>query len=142
MQVKNAMTEHCEYIKPDATCQEAAQKMRELDCGFLAIGPNADNKLDGVITDRDMVIRAMAEGKDPRSTMVRDCETNRVLYCFESDDLESAANSMRDNQVYRLIVLDSPESKQLRGVVSWGDILRHREESLAMNAARGIAAVG
>lgn len=140
MQVKNVMTEKCEFIKPDATLQEAAQKMRDLDCGFLPIGPRSDNKLDGVITDRDIVIRMVAEGRDPTSTMVKDAETHRVFYCFETDDLETATQSMRDQQIYRLIVLDNPESKQLRGVISWGDIMRNHEERLAMEAAEGISA--
>lgn len=141
MQVKNVMTENCEFIKPDATLQEAAQRMRDLDCGFLAIGPEENNKLEGVITDRDIVIRCISEGMDPSTTTVKEAETRRVLYCYQTDDLEAATRSMRDQQVYRLIVLDSPESKQLCGVVSWGDIVRHHEDQLAINAAEGIKAV-
>lgn len=139
MQVKDAMTESCEFIKPDASLKEAALKMRDLDCGFLPIGNEERGKLEGVITDRDLVIRAVAEGADPDRTEVQNTETHRVLYCFENDDLESAAQHMRGQQVYRLVVLDNPESKQLCGVITLGDILRHHENQLAANAAEGIA---
>ena len=139
MQVREAMTGQCEFIEPDASLQEAAQRMRDLDCGFLAIGPASDNKLEGVITDRDIVTRCVADGKDPSRTSVKSAETHRVLYCFETDGLDKAAESMRDMQVYRLIVLDNPDNKQLRGVISWGDIVRHNERKLALKAAEGIS---
>src|SRR5690606_35834215 len=62
MQVKDVMTKACEYISPDATLMEAAQKMAQMDIGFLPIGSEAKDKLEGVITDRDIVIRAIAKG--------------------------------------------------------------------------------
>lgn len=139
MQVKNVMTESCEFISPNATLQQAAQTMRDLDCGFLAIGSEDKGKLEGVITDRDIVIRAIANGDDPKETMVGSVETPRVLYCYQDDDLQSAANTMREQQVHRLVVLNSPDSKQLCGVISLGDILRHNERQVAADAAAGIA---
>lgn len=139
MKVKDAMTGHCEFIKPDASLREAAQRMRDFNCGFLAIGPESQNKLEGVITDRDIVTRVIAEGKDPSETSVKSAETQRVLYCFEDDDLAKAADSMSEQKVYRLIVLDNPDNKQLCGVISLGDIIRHNEHQLALRAAESIA---
>jgi len=139
MQAKDVMTKPCEFIHPDSTLKEAAQRMRELDCGFMPIGDEAKGKLEGVITDRDIVLRAVAEGKDPSQMSVKDAETHKVLYCFESDDLDAVAKNMRKHQVYRLIVLNGPESKQLRGVISLGDILRFHETQIAAEAAEGIA---
>ncbi len=138
MHVKDVMTRACEFIEPGTSLKDAAQKMRSLDCGFLPISTQAGGKLEGVITDRDIVLRAVAEGRDPSRTAVKDVETRRVLYCFESDDLDSAARSMREQQVYRLVVLDRPESKRLCGVISLGDILRHHRSGLAADAAEGI----
>lgn len=139
MDVKKVMTESCEFIAPDSTLEEAARKMRELDCGFLPIGSESRGRLEGVVTDRDIVLRAVAEGKSPAHTQVREAETSRVLYCYEGDSLDDAARTMRVQQVYRLIVLDNAESKQLRGVISLGDILRHNEQPLAADTASGIA---
>lgn len=139
MQVKNVMTQSCEFIEPNCTLQQAAQKMRDLDCGFLAIGSRDQDKLQGVITDRDIVVRAIADGLNPYSDTVDSVETPKVLYCFQDDDLESAAKNMREQQVYRLVVLDSPENKRLCGVISLGDILRHNEREIAAEAASGIA---
>lgn len=138
MQVKDVMTQSCQFIHPDSTLKEAARTMRDLDCGFLPIGSETHGKLEGVITDRDITIRAVAEGIDPAQIHVKSVETRDVLYCYETDDLETAASSMRDNQVHRLIVLDNPDSKQLRGVISLGDILRHQELQLGAETARGI----
>jgi signal-transduction protein with cAMP-binding, CBS, and nucleotidyltransferase domain len=140
MKVKNVMCDHCEFVSPETNLQQVAQKMRDLDCGFMPIGSDAKGKLEGVITDRDIVLRAVAEGLNPSECQVQDCETHRVLYCYENDDLDTAAQSMREQQVYRLIVLDNPENKQLKGVISLGDILRHHEAQIAARAAEGIAA--
>ncbi|MDQ2076832.1 CBS domain-containing protein [Marinimicrobium sp. ABcell2] len=140
MKVKNVMSDNCEFVSPGSNLQEVARKMRDLDCGFMPIGNEENGRLEGVITDRDIVIRAVAEGLNPSECLVQDCSTHRVLYCFEDDDLDSAAMSMREQQVYRLIVLDNPQNKQLRGVISLGDILRHHEAQLAARTAEGIAA--
>lgn len=140
MQVNEIMTPYCEFVPSDATIQEAARKMQELDCGFIPIGDKAKGKLEGVVTDRDITIRAVAQGTDPTKTPVKDVESRGVFYCYESDDIQSAANSMHDQQIYRLVVLDNPNDKQLRGVVTLGDILRHKEKNLAAEAASGVAA--
>lgn len=138
MQVKDVMTEDCEYISPDATLTEASQKMLQLDIGFLPIGSASKDKLEGVITDRDIVIRAIAKGLDPNEARVGEIETTKVLYCYQSDSLEDAATSMRDQHVYRLVVVSDPENKRLCGVISLGDIHRHHQNQIAAEAAEGI----
>lgn len=138
MQVKDVMTKACEYISPDATLMEAAQKMAQMDIGFLPIGSEAKDKLEGVITDRDIVVRAIAKGLDPNEARVGEIESTRVLYCYQDDNLEKAAQSMRDQHVYRLVVVSDPTNKRLCGVISLGDIHRHNQNQLAAQAAEGI----
>lgn len=139
MKVKEIMSEETCYIEPTTTVKEAAQKMREKNCGFLAIGKESDGKLSGVITDRDITIRSVAENHDASATTVEDVKTSKVLYCFEENSVEDAAQSMHDNQVYRLIVLNNENEKRLRGVVTLGDIVRHDKTRVAEKAAKGIS---
>ncbi len=138
MRIEDVMTEDFELIDPSASLREAAIKMQELDCGFLPIGGPQDEKLRGVVTDRDIVVRGLAEGLDPDEATVSEIKTNRILYCFKDSDLESAAEAMRENQVQRLVVIDSVENKQMCGIITIGDIWRHHQEREAAEAERGI----
>ena len=138
MQVREAMTTQAEYIPGESSLRDAAEQMRRLDCGFLPIGDTSRDRLEGVITDRDIVIRGLAEGKDPATATVEECKSDKVLYCFEDDDLADAARSMSDQNVYRLIVLNNPEDKQLSGIISLADIMRHGGEDVAAEAAESI----
>lgn len=139
MKVRDAMTDNVDYLPPTASLRDAAQEMLSRDCGFLPISDDQGQKLAGVITDRDITIRAVAEGKDPETTRASEILTNKVLYCFADDSLEDAADNMRAQCVYRLIVLDNARDKQLCGVISLGDIVRHDHTSLAGKTALGIA---
>ena len=118
MQVKEVMTRGAECVAPDATLQEAAQKMKGLDVGPLPVCDN--NRLVGMLTDRDITVRAVAEGKDPRTTRVRDAMTEGIAYCFEEDDVADAARLMKERQIRRLVVLN--RDKRLAGIVSLGDL--------------------
>ncbi|MCB1669638.1 MAG: CBS domain-containing protein [Gammaproteobacteria bacterium] len=138
MKIKDAMTEDVTLLAPDSTLQDAALRMGELDCGFLPVHDGEANRLIGVITDRDVVIRAVAQGCDPKATKIDSLITDKVLYCYAEDSLEEASASMRDQGVYRLIVLDNSENKQLCGIISLGDVLRHGETGLAASAAEAI----
>jgi len=119
MQVAEVMSRGVECTHPKATLQMAAQKMRELDVGDLPVCGQQD-KLVGMLTDRDIVVRAVARGDDPRTCLVSDCMTPKVIYCFADQDVVEAAHLMRDNKVRRLVVLD--RDKQLAGIVSLGDL--------------------
>lgn len=140
MNIGNVMTGSCEFTHPNVPVAEAARRMRDLDCGFLPIDDKPMGKLEGVVTDRDVVIRAIAEGKDPAQMEISDCESPNVLYCFENDNLETAARHMAKLQAQRLIVLDNPKNKRLRGVVSLGDIARSDNPDVAKSALEGISA--
>lgn len=140
MQVQDIMTKNPIYIAPGTTLKEAAEKIDALDCGFLAVGDDAQDRLKGVITDRDIAIRAVARGADPNTTRVDEVHTPQVLYCYAEDEVKAAADNMHDNQVYRLIVLNNAEEKRLAGVVTLGDIVRNDEARAAERAAKGISA--
>jgi CBS domain-containing protein len=118
MQVKDVMTAGVECVGPDATLQEAARKMKDLDVGPLPVCDN--DRLAGLLTDRDIVVRAVAEGRDPRSAHVRDVMTPDVVYCFEDQDVQEAARLMQQRQIRRLVVLN--RDKRLSGIVSIGDV--------------------
>ena len=138
--VGDVMTPSAEFIPGSASLREAAIKMKSLRCGFLPISDSAGDRLQGVITDRDIVLRAIAEGMDAETTAVEDVATESVLYCFRSDSLEQAARSMHQQQVYRLVVLEEDGNKQMCGIVTLNDIVRHDERAIAMAAVQGIAA--
>ena len=118
MQLKEIMSRDVEVVRPDSTIQEAAEKMRALDVGPLPVCDG--NRLVGMITDRDITVRATAEGAEPFSTRVGDVMTAETVFAFEDDDIEQAAQMMRDKQVRRLAVLN--RDKQLVGIVALGDL--------------------
>tara|TARA_R110000823_G_scaffold119998_11_gene244431 strand:- start:16548 stop:16985 length:438 start_codon:yes stop_codon:yes gene_type:complete len=138
--IADIMSKDVEFVRCGTSLADAAKKMQELDCGFLPISDTQGNKLLGVVTDRDIVLRGVALGKDPQNTTVDDVCGNQVLYCFATDLVERAASSMQEQQIYRLVVLDHPDTKKLCGVISLNDIVRHDERMLAMAAVQGIAA--
>jgi len=119
MQVCDVMTEGAQCIRPDTTVQEAARKMRDMDIGMLPICGTND-RLTGMVTDRDIAVRADAEAMDARTTPVRAVMTGEVIYCYEDQDIRDAAHLMRDRQVRRLVVLN--RDKHLVGIVSLGDL--------------------
>ena len=118
MQLRDVMTPNAEVIPPDATIGDAAKKMRDLDVGALPVCDG--DRLCGMITDRDIAIRAVAEGRDSH-TLVRDSMTEEVIYCFEDQEYEEAAALMREHQIRRLPVLD--RDRGLVGVVSLADVI-------------------
>lgn len=118
MKVHEIMTAHARCVAPDNTLVEAAGLMREMDVGALPVCDN--DRLAGMITDRDMAVRAIADGRDPNSTTVRDAMTPGITYVFADQDVEEAARVMQEREVRRLPVLN--REKRLVGIVSLGDI--------------------
>jgi CBS domain-containing protein len=110
------MSTDVQTISPDAPIEEAAQEMRDGDFGLLPVGE--EEQLLGVITDRDITVRAVAEGKDP-STPVRDVMSEGVISAHEDDSVEDAARVMSDHQIRRLPIVDADQ--RLVGIVSLGD---------------------
>lgn len=140
MNVQQVMTKTVNYIPADTTLQQASRLMRDQGCGFLPIGDDNSQKLQGVVTDRDIVVRAIADGRNPETTTVDAVKTDKVLYCYQNDSLEAVSNSMSEQQIYRLIVLDDAENKRLCGIVSLGDIARNGLAQLTGQTATAIAA--
>jgi len=121
MTVKHIMTRHVEYVRPSATLQSAAREMKDLDVGVIPVCGDGDNdRIVGMLTDRDITIRATAEGMDPKSTQVQDVMTEEVVWCFEDDSIGRAADLMRDRQIRRLLVMN--QAKRLVGILSLGDL--------------------
>lgn len=114
--ISEVMSSEVQTISPLATIEEAAQEMRDGDFGLLPVGE--DEQLIGVITDRDIAIRAVAEGKGP-STPVGDVMSEGVIWVDENDSVEDAAQIMSDHQIRRLPVVDVDQ--RLVGIVSLGD---------------------
>jgi CBS domain-containing protein len=112
------MTRTVECIPPEASLKDAAIRMRALDVGSLPVCEN--DKLIGIVTDRDIATRGVADGCDPQRTSVRNCMTGELSYCFEDEDIAAAARMMEEKQIRRLPVLS--RSKRLVGIVSLGDV--------------------
>lgn len=136
MLVRDCMTKTVELAEPGMSLRHAAEKMRDGDFGFLPVGEN--DRLVGMITDRDIAVRAVAEGKDAKSTRVRDVMSEKVLYCFDDQTTEEVAENMGMNQVRRLPVLN--RQKRLVGIVALGDLADpKRDAEHAKDALCGIS---
>lgn len=138
MKIREVMTRDVKLAKPDSTIEEAAQLMAQIDAGALLIGEN--DRLAGVITDRDIAIRGAAQGKDPRTSPVRDIMSGEVKYCFDDQELDEVTRNMGEQQIRRLAVLN--RDKRLVGVVSLGDITVQAGGAKGGEALEGISQPG
>jgi CBS domain-containing protein len=118
MQLKDVMTRGVAVVPPEATVQEAARKMEQLDIGPLPVCDG--ERLVGMLTDRDIIVRAVAQRRDPATTTVREVMTPEVAYCFEDQDIAEARRLMAERQLRRLPVLN--RNKWLVGIVALGDL--------------------
>lgn len=134
MNVAEVMTTQVEIISPQQTIGDAAQLMQQLDTGVLPVGEN--DRLVGMLTDRDIVIRAIAQGRGP-DTPVREAMTESVLYCFEDDSVEDAAKQMAEAQVRRLPVMN--RDKRLVGIIAVGDLALAADSGVVDAAITGIS---
>lgn len=135
MKISEVMTPHAKCIGPDSTLVEAARQMRELDVGSLPICEN--DRLAGMITDRDLALRGITESRDPRSTPVREVMSPGIVYIFEDQDVEEAARLMEVKQIRRLPVLN--RDKRLVGIVSLGDLAVEAGTALSGEALKEIS---
>jgi CBS domain-containing protein len=127
MLIREVMTEDAECTRPDATLQEAARRMKELDVGSLPVCEN--DRLAGILTDRDIVLRSVAEGRDPAQHRVRDAMTEELFYAFEDQDVEELTKIMKEKQIRRVPILS--REKRLVGIVSLGDLAVEAENGEA-----------
>ena len=117
MRVSEAMTREVRVANPTQTIRDVARIMAEIDAGAVPVGEN--DRLVGMITDRDIAIRAVAEGKGP-DTPVRDIMSKDIKYCYDDEDLEHVAENMGELQVRRLPVVN--RDKRLVGILSISDL--------------------
>jgi CBS domain-containing protein len=118
MLISDIMTPGVEYVGPDDSVQDAARKMKRLDVGPLPVCEN--ECVLGMVTDRDITVRAVAEGRDPKATKVRDVMSGEVICCFDDQEAEVAARLMQSQQIRRVLVLN--RDKRLVGIVSLADL--------------------
>lgn len=125
MNISEVMTRDVRIASPLDSLQTAAQIMEECDFGLLPIGEN--DRLVGMLTDRDITVRAVAKGFSPQEHVVREVMTSEVKFIYDDDSIEEAARSMSELQVRRLPVVD--RENRLVGIVSLGDLALSEEES-------------
>lgn len=129
------MTRHARCIDPESPLVAAAKQMRELNVGALPICEN--DRLVGMVTDRDLALRGVGEALDPRSTPIRAVMTPGIIYIFEDQDVEEAARLMEVKQIRRLPVLN--REKRLVGIVSLGDLAVEAGMTLSGEALQEIS---
>lgn len=135
MKIDQVMTRDVHVASPDQSIREAAEMMAALDAGALPVG--ADDRLVGMITDRDIAVRGVAHGRDP-DTPIREVMTDEVMYCFEDEDVEYVARNMANAQVRRLPVVN--RKKRLVGIVAIADLAAREDAQVVGETVAGISA--
>jgi CBS domain-containing protein len=133
--VRDVMSKNVTWVAPDLPLKEAAQKMRDLDVGCLPVGK--DDRLVGMITDRDIACRAVAQGSDPAMATIADAMSKGVTFCFDDQDIGEAAHLMERKQIRRLPVLN--RQKRMVGMLSLGDLGVHASRELAGEVIEAVA---
>lgn len=134
--LKDIMSANVQCLSPDMTLQQFATKMKELDCGAIPVCES--DRLVGMVTDRDIIVKALATGMDLNTATAREVMTSPVIYCFDDQDMDDAARLMEVQKVRRLIVLD--RAKKLVGIVSLGDVsVRGGGEDIAFEILRSVS---
>ena len=137
--VAEVMTRNVKVVSPEDTVEDVAKTMARADTGVLPVGE--EDKLVGMLTDRDIAVRLVAQGKDPTKTKVREVMTAEVKYCFEDEDLEHVAENMAEQRLRRLPVVN--REKRLVGILSVGDLASEMPEpAIAGRALSGAAQTG
>jgi CBS domain-containing protein len=135
MKVRDVMTETVERVPPNSSLCDVATKMKEIDVGAIPVFEG--DRLVGMVTDRDIVVRAVAAGKNPAQTPAKDVMSAGVIYCFDDQDVGVAANLMKKEKVRRLIALN--RDKRLVGIVSLGDLAAHADGTIAGRTLESVA---
>lgn len=134
MRVADCMTRDVRIANPEESLQEAARAMAQIDSGVLPVGEN--DRLVGMITDRDIAVRGVARGSPPESS-IRDVMSSDVCYCYDDDDTDEVIENMSEIQVRRLPVVD--HDKRLVGIVALSDIARSGDRTATGEALNDIA---
>lgn len=134
MKVGECMTREVRIIDPTETLQQAARAMADIDAGFLPVREN--DRLIGIITDRDIAIRAVGTGRGP-DARIRDVMSQEVRYCFDDEDVDDVLQNMAEQQIRRLPVVD--RNKRLVGIISISDLAASGEAALSGETLSEIA---
>lgn len=126
MKIKEIMSKETETVAHDTPLHEAADKMQKRDCGCVIVVK--DDKLVGVITDRDIVMRCVAKAKEASEMTAENVMSPEILYCRETDEVDDVMRNMGKNKIRRLPVLNA--EKRLVGIVSFGDLSKHSSQDL------------
>lgn len=136
MKVRDAMHKKAVWIDPDTQLTEIARRMREEDIGALPVGEN--DKLIGMVTDRDVVVRGFDEDRDPLQVTARDVMSSPIIFCWDDVELEDAVHTMERKQIRRLPVIDS--DRRMVGILSMGDVAAAAPPRLTNEAVRAVSA--
>jgi CBS domain-containing protein len=136
MQIKFVMTPNVQCVFVETTLQDAARKMKWLDVGTMPVCGDHD-RLVGVLTDRDITIRATAQGLDPKVARVRDVMTTDVITCLEDQDLQDATQLMEKHRVRRLVIVNSEH--RLAGIISLSDLVIRANKKGATDVLREVS---
>ena len=137
MKLSEIMSSDLAVIQPDDSLQFAAKKMRDRNVGFL---PVCDGEtLLGVLSDRDITVRALAEGIDPAVMLSRDLMTTPAIHCYEDEDENESVRLMAEKQIGRLVVL-SRDDERVVGVISLGDLARKSSTELSAEVLQKVSA--
>jgi len=131
------MTREVRVASPGQSIREVAKIMDEINAGSIPVGDN--DRLVGMITDRDIAIRAVAQGKGPDTPVREVMSSEKVLYCYDDEELDGVAKNMSEEQGRRLPVVN--RDKRLVGIISFGDVAQN-ETRAATKAAKGITKPG
>ena len=135
MKVRDVMTETVERVPPDSSLCDVATKMKEVDVGAIPVFEN--DRLVGMVTDRDIVVRAVAAGKNPTETTAKEVMTEGVFYCFDDQDVGAAADIMETEKVRRLIALNRDHRPV--GIVSLGDLAAYADRTIGGRTLETVA---
>ena len=133
--IREVMTRDVEVIRPNDTLRDAARKMRDLDVGPIPVCDG--QRVQGMITDRDIVVRAIAEDMNPAQTRVADIMSQGISYCFDDDEAEKVLERMEEEQLRRFIVVD--RDKKLVGIVALADLAGEESGQRVGKALEGIS---
>ena len=136
MKIKKVMHNGVEWVSPDIPVQELAKKMQQFDIGALPVGEN--DRLIGMVTDRDIALRCVAEGKDCTKLTARDVMTPGIIYCRDNEALDEVAQLMESKQIRRLPVIDA--NKRMVGMLSLGDVSQAASEKVAAGVTKAVSA--
>lgn len=137
MQVKEIMTKNVECIQSDKSVSDAAKRMKLLDIGAIPVC-GLNDKLIGIVTDRDIAVRCIANGRDPQTLMVEEIMTPGIAFCQEDQNVFDAADMIKEQQIRRLVVING--DKRLVGILSLGDLaVRTNYKTICSNTLEGIS---